>query len=957
MIEGPSDARSLALKAVTTELGESGRAGMISEAALHRLTMAHDASHYLLIPQAVATPKDLNDVASLLSSCHRHGLPLTFRSGGSSLSGQAGTERLLVDTRKSFRSIEVHDSGRRVSALPGVTIGQVNARLARFGTRLGPDPASEIACTIGGLVSNNASGMTCGTELNTYHTLESAVLVLPSGTVIDTALPNSDEALRAREPELHRTLGQLRDRVRGNPDSVRRIRDLFAIKNTMGYGVNAFSDHDRPVDILLRLVIGSEGTLAFVARATFHTVARLPHVSTSVLIFPTLSEATAALTGVRDTGPAVVELLDSTSLAVCQRSPRSRDQLGGLEIDKHAALLVEHQEHTAEEVTVRSEQMTELVTGMDLARPYAAARTASARADLWHLRKGLYAMVAGARPAGTSALLEDVAVPPERMLDLCTDLPALFSAHRYSDAVIFGHAKDGNIHFLLNEQFDDPAQLRRYADFTEEMVDLVLGLGGTLKAEHGTGRVMAPYVRRQYGDELYDVMHRIKEACDPRNVLNPGVVLNDDPHAHLQHLKTTPAIEEEVDSCVECGFCEPVCPSRDLTLTPRQRIVLRRELAALREAGLGAEADALERQSRYEAVDTCAADGMCATACPIGIDTGELVRRQRAQSTGPGADRLGQVVAGQWSSVTKAGSLALDIAATVPRLSIAASTVARAVAGHDRVPRYDRDLPRGGHRRSRRDSPEPQIVLFSSCLGAMMGPSGGATGGVEAALLALCERAGIGVRTPDGIDGLCCTMPFTSKGLLAGADEMADRVAESLMSASDGGRLPIVSDAASCTEGLEHLADSIPEVTVLDAVRWGADVLVPALAEAGYLRQPLLGSIVLHPTCATRRAGLDADLEAIAQTISRTVRTPAAWGCCGFAGDRGLLHPELTESATREEAAEVRAEQFDAYVSANRACEIGMRRATGRDYVHVLELLERVTRPGAGTHSRSETGV
>ncbi|MDN5743899.1 MAG: FAD-binding oxidoreductase, partial [Nocardioidaceae bacterium] len=864
MAEDSGEFRSLAVKAVAAELGESGRAGMISEAALHRLTMAHDASHYLLIPQAVATPKDLNDVASLLASCHRHGLPLTFRSGGSSLSGQAGTERLLVDTRKSFRSIEVHDSGRRVSALPGVTIGQVNARLASFGTRLGPDPASEIACTIGGLVSNNASGMACGTEFNTYHTLESAVLVLPSGTVINTALPDSDAMLRASEPELHRTLAQLRDRVRGNPDSLRRIRELFAIKNTMGYGLNAFSDHDRPVDILLRLVVGSEGTLAFVARATFRTVARLPHVSTSVLIFPTLSEATAALTSVRGTGPAVVELLDSTSLAVCQRSPRARDQLGGLEVDEHAALLIEHREHTAEEVALRSEEMTELVTGMDLAQPYAAARTASARADLWHLRKGLYAMVASARPAGTSALLEDVAVPPERMLDLCTDLSGLFTEHSYSDAVIFGHAKDGNIHFLLNEQFDDPAALRRYADFTADMVDLVLGLGGTLKAEHGTGRVMAPYVRRQYGDELYDVMHRLKTACDPRTVLNPGVILNDDPRAHLRHLKTTPTVEEEVDACVECGFCEPVCPSRNLTLTPRQRIVLRRELTALREAGLGAEADALERESRYEAVDTCAADGMCATACPVDIDTGALVRRQRAQSTGPGADRLGRVAAKQWSSVSKAGSRALDIAATVPRLSIAASTVARAMAGHERVPRYGRDLPRGGHRRASRDSPEPQIVLFSSCLGAIMGPSDAATGGVGSALLELCERAGIGVRIPAGIDGLCCTMPFTSKGLVAGAEEMANRVAGSLKEASDGGRLPVVSDAASCTEGLEHLRTAIPEVRVVDAVHWGAEVLVPALKQAGYLRQPLLGSMALHPTCATRRAGLDADLEAIA---------------------------------------------------------------------------------------------
>ncbi len=233
--------------------------------------MAHDASHYLLTPRAVVTPTSAGQVASLLRGAARSGVPLTFRSGGTSLSGQAGTDQVLVDTRH-FRDITVLDDGRRVRTGPGATVRQVNQRLARSGYKLGPDPASEIACTVGGVIANNSSGMACGTEFNTYRTLASAVLVLPSGTTLDTARPDGDRQLAAQEPALYAGLGRLRDRVRANPASVKPLQQQFSLKNTMGYGLNAFLDHTDPIDILLHLVIGSEGTLAFVADATWRTV-------------------------------------------------------------------------------------------------------------------------------------------------------------------------------------------------------------------------------------------------------------------------------------------------------------------------------------------------------------------------------------------------------------------------------------------------------------------------------------------------------------------------------------------------------------------------------------------------------------------------------------------------------------------------------------------------------------
>ncbi|WP_030273232.1 MULTISPECIES: FAD-binding and (Fe-S)-binding domain-containing protein [Micromonospora] len=930
-----------------TELSASTRAGLesvvpggVTTRAADRLRMAHDASHYLLHPGAVITPADAGQVAALLAYGRRTGTALTFRSGGTSLSGQAVTDRLLVDVRRHFRDLTVLDDGRRVRVQPGVVLRQVNARLAPYGRKLGPDPASESACTVGGVVANNSSGMTCGTEFNTYRTLESLVLALPGGTVLDTGAPDADARLRAAEPDLHAGLLRLRDRVRGNPDSVRRIRAQYAMKNTMGYGVNAFLDHDDPADLLTRLVVGSEGTLAFVASATFRTVPVHRHAATGLLVFDTLGAAMAAMPALVAAGPAAIELLDAAALRVAQRDPKADATLRGLAVRGHAALLAEWQESDPEALADRVAAAGPVLAGLPLSAPARLSGEPAARAALWHIRKGLYAAVAGARPSGTTALLEDIAVPVEALAGTCAALADLFDRHRYADSVIFGHAKDGNLHFMLNERFDGGAAPARYADFTEEMVDLVLGHGGTLKAEHGTGRVMAPYVRRQFGDELYEVMRELKTLCDPDGVLNPGVLLSDDPEIHMRHLKTVPAVEEEVDRCVECGYCEPVCPSRDLTTTPRQRIVLRREIVAAQAAGDTALVRELTDDYDYDAVQTCAVDGMCATACPVLINTGDLVKRLRAQEHGRTAGTAWRGAARRWGATTRGMARGLDLAGTLPpALPEAATRAARAVLGADRVPRWQRDLPRGGTPRRPHPADDPDAVFVPSCLGTLFAPAQGGTG-VAAALLTLAERAGVRLLVPDGIGDLCCGTPWSSKGLADGYRAVRDRVPPVLRAASRDGALPVVSDAASCTEGFERLLDGAGDVRVVDAVAYTAGTLLPRLTV-----RRRIGSLALHPTCSSVRLGLDDALLTVARAVADEVVVPEGWQCCGFAGDRGLLHPELTASATRAEAAAVAARPFDGYASVNRTCEIGLARATGQPYRHLLELLAEVTAP------------
>lgn len=920
--------------------------------------LSHDASHYHQVPEVTVSPASVSEVVSLVRACAAAGQHLTFRSGGTSLSGQAVTDGVLVDTRRFFRDIEVLQEGRRIRVQPGVTVAQVNARLAPYGRKLGPDPASEAACTVGGVVADNSSGMACGTARNAYHTIESLVLVLASGTVVDTGLADADDRLRHQEPLLYEGIARLRDRVRADPASVRTVRRQFAMKNTMGYGVNSFLDHSRPVDILAHLVVGSEGTLAFVAEATFRTVAVRPHAAVGLLVFADLASAAGCLPALLDTDPAVVELLDAASLRTAQQDPHADRALRQLGVARHAALLVEYQDATAAALAEHRSSSEAVLAGLPLQSPPVLTGDRAGRDRIWHVRKGLYPAIAAARPSGTTALLEDVVVPVPALAETCERLTDLFGRHGYgASSIIFGHAKDGNLHFMLTERFDGRHGVDRYLRFTDDLVDLILGQGGSLKAEHGTGRMMAPYVRRQYGDELYDVMCQLKGLCDPQAVLSPGVVINADPLAHVRHLKVTPPVEHEVDRCVECGYCEPVCPSRELTTTPRQRIVLRRAIAAATARGERALARELLAAYGYDAVDTCATDGMCQTACPVLINTGDLMKRLRSLEGGAVERATWHAAARHWASATRMAAAALDIAATLPApAATAASRTARRLLGSRTIPLWTSDLPPGGRPRSRSGGSRSggtrpaatragQAVYFAACLGAIFGPAPPGRG-VGHAFGELCARADVPITVPTGIDDLCCGMPWQSKGLTAGHGVMAGRVLPALWEGTRGGAVPVVCDASSCTEGLARLvAQPDPHTTryralrIIDVVDFVHREVLPRLPVTSRLP-----ALALHPTCSSVQLGTNGALFAIADAIAAEVAVPPSWGCCGFAGDRGMLLPEVTAAATRRQAEDLGGRTFAGYASCNRTCEIGMSRATGRQYRHIVELVEEATR-------------
>jgi D-lactate dehydrogenase len=886
---------------------------------------ASDASPYRMLPRAVVMAKEPEDVAKLLAFGRERGIPITFRAGGTSLNGQSQTNGILVDVRRHFRGLTVLEDGAAVRVGTGTILGHVNKVLAPQGRRLGPDPASTDVATVGGVVANNSGGMRCGTTKDSYSTLRSLTFVLPSGTRIDTAAPGAEAEFEAAEPELAAGLAAIRDEIRADSELTARIRRKFEIKNTTGYRLCAFLDADQPLEIFRRLLVGSEGTLAYIPEVVFETVPQPPLTTTTWVHFPDIDRAVAPVGELVAGGAMAVELMVAPALIAAGwamvGAPAAFKELD----PTGAALLIELGGETPAELDAKVARATEILAAHETLSAPAFTRDAEEIEIAWRVREGLHGLAGRLRPAGTSLIVEDVCVPPARIAEGARDLQALLSAHGFAPGVA-GHASAGNLHFMLTPDFGNPEDVERYEALMEGLVELICDrYDGSLKAEHGTGINMAPYVEREWGAAATELMWRVKRLADPDGVLAPGVVLNRDPGAHLRNLKTTPAIEESATACVECGFCEPVCPSRDLTTTPRQRIVLRREIA--RQPTGSPVQEALLEELGYEVLDTCAADGSCQLACPVGIDTGVLVKEMRAERHTAHAERAALATAKRWGAVESASRAGLRVGGPAARRT----SKGRALPGpaEGAMP----PTTRAG----------AAAVYVPSCTNRIFG------GGPTRALVAVSARAGQPVWIPDDVAGSCCGLPWSSKGFGDAHRHKANELVERLWAWSDEGELPIVVDAASCTgsvvepgEGTlsESNAAHLTALTVLDSVAWAHDRLLPSLEIT-----TRIGAAAIHPTCATHRQGHTWRLGALAAAVADDVFLPSSASCCGFAGDRGISHPELTASATRAEAAELIGRDFDAYLSSNRTCEIGLSRATGRPYESVINALERATRP------------
>jgi len=920
---------------------------------IDRYAYSSDASFYTLVPRAVVFPLNIDEIFLLFRLARELRVSITFRTAGTSLSGQTVTDGILVDVSKHWGAVQVEDNGGYVRVQPGVTGAVVNHHLRKYGRKIGPDPASIGSAMMGGILSNNSSGMCCGVVDNSYHTLAHIKFMLSNGLIFDTGVPEDYIRFEREAADICTGLGRLRSRVMENGALVARIREKYKRKNTVGYGLNAFVDFEHPLDILSHLLIGGEGTLGFIAEAVLRTIPDKPFKSAALLFFESPRSACDAIPVLKDSGAEALEFMDRAALRSIEDLASAPAFLKELP-DRASCILCEYQADSREGLAALLDHATQQLRDLPLISRTAFTSDEKERANYWKLRKGMYPSVAAVRAKGTSVMLEDIAVPLDRLGETIELLQELFRRFNYAHAIVFGHAKDGNLHFVVSQAVATPEDIVLFSAFNDALADLIIHrCQGALKAEHGTGRQVAPYVEAEWGSEAYQVMKELKALVDPDNIVNPGVILNDDKQCHLKNLKSLPVVEEEVDKCVECGYCELSCPSRNFTVTPRQRIVLRRSLARLKAVGDDRTYKTILADYQFDGMDTCAVDGMCATNCPVDINTGELIKRLRRENHSRAANLLALWVARWFGLVEWLVKLGLRGGGMVNSL-FGDRAMARFTSGVRRLapsfPLWMSELTGPVAVRARRPA-VAGAVYFPTCLTRMMGRDKEGKASIAEVLIRLTDRAGVGLVIPPGVNGSCCGQAFSSKGFSDAYRFTVNRTVAALWEWSRQGELPVVIDISSCSHSLHGCRPYLTsdnqvrfdKLRLMDSLEFAVDVLLPRLPV-----RKKTSKAVFHPVCSLHKMNLYKKLEELAvRTVEEPV-IPFTAGCCGMAGDRGLYYPGLIASACREEGGEAAAQEASGYYSTARTCEMALSEVSGKTYRSILYLLDEVSDGNAG---------
>lgn len=977
---------------------------------LRRFAWGTDAGFYRLVPKIVIRSSNEKEVSRILRAASKYDVPVTFRAAGTSLSGQSISDSVLVVAGKNWERYKVSEDGERITLEPGIIGSRVNAILKPYGRKFGPDPASIGSCMVGGIVMNNASGMSCGTHANSDRELESVRMVFADGSVLDTGDEASREAFRAGHPDFIKGIEELRDGILADKELSDRIRYKYSIKNVTGLNIFPFVRFQDPFDIMAHLLVGSEGTLAFMSQVTMKTLP-LPAKEVSAMVyFGTIREAAEAVVALRkDIDPAALdaaELLDKRSLASVD-DPMLKDYP-----DKDlTALLLRVTGAGQEDLEANVNRLTDVLRGFSTLKgadgdAFIFSSDPAVAGKYWAIRSGIFPSVGGMRREGTTCLIEDIAFHIEDLPDATEDLSALLDRHGYDDSCIYGHALEGNFHFIINQSFDSEAEVRRYEAMIRDVAEMVVGkYDGSLKAEHGTGRNMAPFVKYEWGEKAFGVMQRVKDLFDPHGLLNPGVIFNDDPECFLKNFKALPvlkpwaddskAVEPELaeiykklNKCIECGFCEVNCLSCGFTLSSRTRIATQREITALRElpdptASEQTRLRTLEKEYSYSGEQTCAGDGLCSTSCPMGINVADLTHQLRRVNMPEGSFGHGfwNFVAGHYAGVKSGlrGALRMATAGETVLGDLAMSGLCRWLHNAIRIPLWTPATPEAynipkslralvssaavGHDGastvyaatgparlgSLSKCPDSQtseaatgmptvckVVYFPSCINQMMGlpkHHHAVDKPLVEEMVSLLGKAGYEVIFPENMSSLCCGTIWESKGMPEIADRKAAELEEALWQASEQGRYPVLCDQSPCLHRMKH---KIKKMRLYEP----ADFILGFLADRLDFHQTDT-PIAIHLTCSMRLMHKTGKMLELARMCSTNVVVPEGVGCCGFAGDKGMTHPELNKYALRKLKDQVKG--IPVGYSNSRTCEIGLATNSGIPYVSIAYLVNRCT--------------
>ena len=977
---------------------------------LRTLGWGTDASFYRQIPKVVIRSDGEEQVSKIIKACNQFQLPFTFRAAGTSLSGQSISDSVLIVAGKHWEKYELGPNQDTIRMQPGIIGSRVNEILKPYGRVFPPDPASIGSAMVGGIVCNNASGMNCGVHANSDRMMISARLILTDGTVVDTGDEASKEAFRKSHPDFIKKIEDLRDRVRADQELSDRIRLKYSIKNVTGLNIRPLLAYDDPFDIMAHCMVGSEGTLAFLSEVTMKTLHDYKYKASAMVYFLTMKESCEAVVAMKKLKSGdddlkmsaenlmvkSAEMLDYMSLnsvddPVYLQYKKDVDagKIPGVEPgDYHnlTAILTETKGITHEQLLEKIENIKECLSQFKLYIPAEFTEDPAIYGKYWAIRSGIFPSVGGTRPIGTSCLIEDVAFHIEDLPEATVKLQKLIADHGYSDACIYGHAFEGNYHFILNQSFKSESEVKRYEEMMRDVARLVVEeYDGSLKAEHGTGRNMAPFVKYEWRDKAYEVMKELKAIFDPNGLLNQGVIFNDDPECFIKCLKPLPVLDFDFDKvpdggkylmdpslstahetieqvkrankCIECGFCEVNCMSCGLTLSSRMRIAVQREIRELETTGADPERAArLRKQYKYYGDQTCATDGLCSTSCPMKINTGELTHliRQMDMNNNKMGYKVGEFAANHMAGIKSGLRVVLDVA-HLGHITLGPTLMTKICRGMNKMgmPLWTTAMPKKHRQPKESDLTQfiieksiphheeehlpLKVVYFPSCINQTMGQSkrDGKIHDLVDEVIQLMAKAGYEVIFPEGMEKMCCGQIWESKGMLDIADRKSAELEEALWKASEQGKYPVLCAQSPC---LHRMKKVMKKMKLYEPAEFIMEYLVPRLDF-----HPIDRHIALHLTCSTRQMGVDKDMIALAKLCSNNVFLPEGVGCCGFAGDRGFTFPELNKYGLRKLRPQIEKNHIEVGYSNSRTCEIGLETNTGIPYMSIVYLVNECT--------------
>lgn len=667
---------------------------------LRRFAYGIDASCYAYVPRVVIRAINESEIITLFTLSQKHNTPLTFRAAGTSLSGQACSDSVLVLANAFWQDIEIINNAESIKCGCGVIGVEANEALKPYGKKIGPDPATINNAMIGGIFSNNSSGMCCGVKQNSYNTIQSARFILFDGTILDTsknAKPNeSIESFLQKHKDKADSLLALREEILQDKELCELIKRKFAIKNTTGYSINALLDFSEIKDIINHLFIGAEGTLGFVSSVEYECVEDYAFKACALLFYKDLALGAKAveILARNESLVSAAEIMDYACLDSAKSLENAPSELEKIQSGA-CAILVQLESSTQKELDSKIAHISKELESVPSLFGVHFSSDEKLMASWWKIRKALLPLAAGTRPSGSIVITEDICFPIHTFAQGIDSITKLFDRFNFQ-GIIFGHALSGNVHFIITPNLNDEKESQAFAEFMEAMVDSVISLQGSTKAEHGTGRMIAPFVEKEWGAKAYSINRRIKEIFDPHALINPDVIISDNPQIHTQNLKQSSEVEDFINQCMECGFCEKVCPSRELTLTPRQRIAVRKEIARLEALLNGADSkgviesnakavstqkigqgktiadfnqrdnaqklEELKRGYQYFGIETCATCSMCSLSCPLEIDSAKIAQKLNPSTKGAVSRFIATQTAKHFSSTLSLAKGGLHIA-------------------------------------------------------------------------------------------------------------------------------------------------------------------------------------------------------------------------------------------------------------------------------------------------------